>query len=265
MVGGKDISENLKKLGLDDREIEVYLTLLNKESFTIWRLSKDSGVPRSTVYRVVEDLVSKKFAEWVVGHKVQMVKAVRPKDLGSLVEEKKSEYESARESLETLQGMVKDVMSEVPQTQVRYYQGKDGLKQLLWNSLKADKEVFGYSEFGRIEVTGKSFYNKYVAEFKKRGITDRAITNEVGLEYIKKHVLTDIDRHQLEESGIRLIPEDIYYVTGDHSMYNNVYAISYWKMGEVVGVEIENPELVKMHRSIFEMLWKMAEPLVKYL
>jgi hypothetical protein len=59
-------------------------------------------------------------------------------------------------------------------------------------------------------------------------------------------------------------PEKL-YVSGDTTIYNNTFAVAYWKQGEVVGVEIKNAELVKTQKSIFEQLWSLAEPLERYM
>lgn len=261
----KDIAQNLTNLGLSNKEVEVYMALLNSKAMTILEISEVTNIPRSTVYHLAERLVDKKFARWILEHKSTSLEALRPDDLTPIVNEKKDAFETASESLSELQKMVKSLTVNVPKTQVRYYQGREGIKQILWNTLKAEKEVVGYSEFGRISVTERKFYNEYVREFRNRGLTDRVVCNELGFDYIRKHVIDAPIKHQLEETSIKVIPQKIFYVSGDHSLYNNTYSICYWKKGEIVGVEIENEELVKMHKSIFEILWKTADPLSKHL
>ncbi|MBN2101094.1 helix-turn-helix domain-containing protein [Candidatus Dojkabacteria bacterium] len=264
MVDTEDIHQNLIRLGLDENEAEVYMTLLGAPSMTILELSRSTNIPRSTVYRIAESLAKKKFAEWIIEHNSKKVRAITPEYLGFVVKEKKTELEEAEVSLNNLQDMIGNIVTKVPKTQVRYYQGKEGIRQIIWNTLKAKKGVFGYSEFGRIEVVGRNFYNDYVQEFRARGLTDRVIANENCFGYLDKHVLTELEKHQLESTGIRIIPKKIFYCTGDHSLYNNIYSISYWRKNETIGVEIENEELVKMHASIFEMMWKIAEPVADF-
>lgn len=265
VVDSLDIRNSLIGLGLNKIESSVYLALLSRDISSILELSRDTNIPRSTVYRVSKKLIDKRFAEWVVESKVQKVKAVRPDGLDFVLKEKSNDLKNVTNSLKNLQQMVSSVVTHVPKTQVRYYQGKSGMQQLIWNTLKANKEICGYSEFGRVDVVGVKFYQEYVREFNLRGLRDRAIANENGLNYIKNHVISSESKHQLDESGIKLIPKEKFYVSGDTSFYNNIYSVSYWKKGEIVGVEVENIELVKMHQSIFDILWNLAEPLSDFL
>lgn len=265
MVDSTDIQQNLKILGLSEEESIVYINLLNKTSAGILEISREVNIPRTNVYRICDELVKKKFAKWIVGDRGSNIEAVRPRHLDFLIKEKESELEGYANSLNSLQEMAQDIATKVPKTQVRYYQGKEGIKQIIWNTLKAKNEVFGYSEFGRIEVVGKAYYTKYVEEFKFRKIKDRAISNQKCLDYYVKYVIGKENIHQIDKDNVKIIPKNIFYVSGDHSIYNDIYSMSYWKSNEVVGVEIQNPELVKLHKTIFELMWKLAEPVEKYL
>jgi sugar-specific transcriptional regulator TrmB len=258
MVDKMEITKSLEKLGLNLSEIDVYYELLYVEKLSILELSKKLNIPRTTIYRICEKLSQKGFLTWVVSNNGKDVKAVRAENLKFLVEEQKAKLKEVDSSIMKLRDFSNEIMMHVPKTEIRYYQGRDGMRQLIWNCLRAEKEIVGYSEFGRVSVVGEDFYDSYVKEFKLRGLKDRAITNDSGLKYVEQFVVPD--KHQLALDNIRQISKDVFYVSGDHSIYNNTYAICYWNQGEIVGMEIENPELVMLHRSIFELLWGIAKP-----
>lgn len=54
-----DISTIVRKYGFNESEIKVYLTLINHEQMTGYEVSKLSGVARSKVYNVLENLIQK--------------------------------------------------------------------------------------------------------------------------------------------------------------------------------------------------------------
>ena len=54
-----DISTIMRKYGFNESEIKVYLTLINHEQMTGYEVSKLSGVARSKVYNVLENLIQK--------------------------------------------------------------------------------------------------------------------------------------------------------------------------------------------------------------
>lgn len=264
MVDKVDIKQYLINLGLDEDEALCYKTLTQSPvSMPVTNLSKEIDIPRSTVYRICENLVKKRFAMWVVGERGREIQAIDSQQLDFLIKEKRGELQNVKKTVHALQEMLGSITT-LPKTKVKYYQGKEGIKQIIWNTLRAEKEVIGYSEFGRIAVTGESFYEKYVQEFKLRNIEDKAISNEHCIAYYKENVVNINKNHQMKAMGVRIIPEETFYVSGDHSIYNDTYAISYWKGSEVVGVEIENSELVKMHKSIFSILWNIAKPVSEF-
>jgi hypothetical protein len=150
--------------------------------------------------------------------------------------------------------------ANVPETQVRYYKGAEGIRQMMWNTLKADRQTVGYSEFGRVEVVGQEYTARWAQEFRSRGLVDRAIANPTPevKKYIKEVIMTG--RHQLDVEHIKFFPQNQLYITGDTTIYNNICAVCYWRQGEVVGVEVENPEFVRTQKTMFELLWKQAKP-----
>ncbi|MCA9378916.1 helix-turn-helix domain-containing protein [Candidatus Dojkabacteria bacterium] len=263
MVDKSDILTNLQKIGLDPEESTVYLELTNHQAISILELSKHCGIPRSTVYRVCENLVNRRYAEWVVPKRGAKVKAIFPKQLSFLVKDRQEEAKEVHHALHDLSRMINGPLQNVSATQVRYYEGIAGLKQTIWNSLQAKGEIIGYSTYGRREIVTDKWYAKYVREFRLRKLRDRVITNEQAVGYLRKFM--DPLNHQQEIKDVRLLPQSKFYISGDVSIYNNVYSVSYWKQGEIVGVEIENPEMVKTQKSIFELLWEQAESLENYL
>lgn len=263
MVDKSDILSNLLKLGLDQEESIVYLELTGHQSISILELSKHCGIPRSTIYRICESLVDKRFAEWVVPKRGAKIRAVFPKQLSFLIKDKQEEAKEIHHALHDLSKIISGPLPSVSATQVRYYEGISGLKQVIWNSLQSKGEIIGYSTYGRREIVTDKWYAKYVREFRLRKLRDRVITNEQAMDYLRKFM--DPVNHQQEIKDVRLLPQAKFYISGDVSIYNNVYSVSYWKQGEIVGVEIENPEMVKTQKSIFELLWGQAEGLEKYL
>lgn len=254
----------MKNLGLDERESSIYLSLLEGESMSILELSRDTGIPRTTLYRIVDSLINKRFVEEEVHENGSKLVVKRPEELDFIVKEGLQELDGMKDALSSLKEVAEEITSTVPRTKVRYYKGIEGLQQMLWNSLKGS-DVIGYSEFGRVDMVGKKFYEEYVKEFRFRGSKDRVVSNQKCLDYYLSHILSEENKHQLDKDGIKILDKEIFYVSGDTSIYNNVYAVSYWKGSEIVGVEIENDELVKLHRSIFEILWKQAKPIDRYL
>lgn len=255
--------ENLLHLGLSPIESQVYIYLAESSPTTALALSRLLAVPRTSIYDALSRLSEKRLIERVVRAKSTYFKASPTSQFEPLIIAEKEKINSMMSALKSLESQLKPRIDEIKSTEVRYYQGAEGMRQMIWNCLKAEKEEMGYSVFGRVEVVGLPFYKKFVEEFSRRKLNNRVIINptERTLGFIHRDVRPNL--HHLSVQNIRSIPSDKLYIAGDTMIYNNTYAVSYWQGHEVVGVEIENPDFVKHELSIFELLWKLAKPITQ--
>lgn len=261
MADKTDLIQNLKNIGLVEDEITVFISLTNSSEQSAYQVSKSTNIPRTSVYRILENLVDKKVVESIISNNGNKYRVIKPSKLGILTNEKKLELEKYEDSIEKIENYLQTLSPTLPKTQIRYYQGPEGIKQIMWNALKAETNCVGYSVFGRIEVVGKSFIDKYNKEFAARKITDKVIISKREINRVHEFV----NKGSLHKTfdNIRVISNKNFYVAGDTTIYNNIYAVCFWKHGEIIGVEIENPEIVKVQRGIFETLWDIATPLKK--
>lgn len=262
MIMTDEMTKKLLELfELSPIEAEIYLCLYAKKPQTVVELSKNVGLARSTIYDNIEKLIQKGLAERIVLYKSQKFRAHPVNTLYTQIEEKQSNLNQLESAYEQLQKQLSFPHQLPNETQVRYYHGKQGLQQMMHNSLAADKEVVGYSVYGRVNIVGSKFMKKWVAEFNRLKLNDRVITNPrpKTIEILKVDLKPE--EHQQSKDDVRYLPEEQLYVSGDTTVYNNIFAVCYWQDSEVVGVEIENEELVKTQKSIFEMLWKVAKPI----
>ncbi len=69
--------EKLTKLGFTLREARVYISLLNKSSFTATEIAKTSNIPRQKIYEILDNIIKKGICIEKIG-KVKRYKAVEP-------------------------------------------------------------------------------------------------------------------------------------------------------------------------------------------
>jgi sugar-specific transcriptional regulator TrmB len=257
----KEYIEKLASFGLNDVESKIYLHLVHNEPKTFLEISKALSIPRTSIYDNSEKLIEKGLLERIVNFKSQKLKAYPIDHLGNIVDKEKEKVEKMQDVLETFKSDINfSSLKTSSFTEVRYYSGAEGLRQIMWNTLKAKTEMYGYSIMGRMEVVGEKFMQKYVDEFKKRKLKDRVIVNPVEFTLNYVGIFADTSKSQLAFENIRYIDKDRMYIAGDTTIYNDTFALCFWKEGEVVGVEIDNPEFVKTQKSIFELLWEVAKP-----
>lgn len=264
IMANQELIEQLKTFGLGSVEAKIYLHLLNKQPKTILELARDLALPRTSVYDNSLKLAEKGLIQRIVTFKSQKLEAFPLSILQTRLDKERSKLDELQENLSDLEKHLAQNFVPPANTEVRYYQGDEGFQQMMWNALSAEDEMVGYSTLGRIEIVGQKFSKRWSEEVLERKIKDRVILNPTkeALEYLTKYG-AGVYRNQYQTT--RLLDKKRLYISGDTTIYNNIFAVGYWKQGEVVGVEIENPELVKTQKSIFEELWKLADPLENYL
>jgi sugar-specific transcriptional regulator TrmB len=258
----QDIRTLLAQFDLSPIEIDIYLYLIGKEPQTIVGIAKTLHLPRTTIYDNTGKLLEKGLIEREIRYKSQAFRAHPVNILQGVIDQKNAEAANLQTTLKQIQAQL--VVPELTKysTKVRYYHGRQGLQQMMYNSLNAEKETFGYSVYGRVEIVGKKFTKTWVEDFKAKNLRDRVITNDNPrtLDILKVDV-KPYKHQQTLDQDIRYLPQRDFYVSGDTTIYNHIFAVCYWLEGEVVGIEIDNPELVKTQKSIFELLWKQAHPI----
>jgi sugar-specific transcriptional regulator TrmB len=257
----QEIIKLLTKFGISELEAIIYIGLLKIGPCSPLELSKHLKRARTSVYDNLDKLLEAGLVEKIILENTQNFKAHSLESLQTIIDNQKSKISEMDIALSKLSKL--DTLTKKPSqnVEVKYYEGLEGMRQMIWNTLSAEKFVTGYSILGRNEIVGKKFINRYLKEFKNRGIIDKVIINP------KKHSYDAINRKikiQKDDfkiiNDVRVIPTSIINIKGDISIYNDIYALQYWDSQKIYGVEIQSKELVYTQKTIFETFWKMAEP-----
>src|SRR3989338_10108245 len=112
------IKETLKSLGMTQNEIEVYITLLNKNELSVNEIGNKSGLHRQVCYDALDRLLEKGFVSYITKNSKKFFKALNPEKILDYLEEKKQEVNSILPELNTL------FKTEKEETNVEVIKGK---------------------------------------------------------------------------------------------------------------------------------------------
>src|SRR3989344_273406 len=118
-----DISA-LKALGLTNREIEVYLKLLEKGEAPAGALAKETSVSRTHVYEALQSLIDRGIVSSVTRDFRKHYKAAEPEKLLKFVRETEDKIHQLLPQLKILQ----KPPEKAPKIEV--YEGKEGIKTI---------------------------------------------------------------------------------------------------------------------------------------
>lgn len=247
----------LKNIGLSDKEIALYRAALSSGVCSIKQLADDAGFNRTTAYRFLTALHKRGLVEWVVGARGRLVQVAPFDSLAHYLKEEQRRLAGIEAALPQAIDQLKAMEHRKKlTTQVRYFEGQLGIKQMIWNTLRAESDTRSYASLTRREVISPSFEDEFEREWARKGLKDRVITNEKRGEYIAKRLIPEYRRCV----DIRIIPTKTYYITNDIIIYNDIFAIMSLEKDHLVGVEIENAEIAKTQASIFDIVWRVATP-----
>mgnify|MGYP003732561691 CR=1 FL=1 len=260
MMNSSDLTKKLENFGLNRKQAKVYLTLLNRDLLTPVELARESKLNRTTIYRVLEELNNIGLVEEILDQHRFKARAVSPERLDILIAKEESKLEEKRKKLPKLVSEL-SVLNHQPSgsTQVKYFRGKNGLQQMLWNTLKTQSELVGYGYADWNDGVGKEFAEKLRKEVVKRKIKSREIQNNN--QFLKMSEWTKVeDYNRFYEC--RFILKSVVDINHDTYIYDGVFAFYHLFEGDLFGVEIHNKEIAKTQRQIFEVLWKQSKKML---
>jgi sugar-specific transcriptional regulator TrmB len=108
----EEILETLKYFGLSEYESKVYIALVSLGPSKAGSISRESSVPQSKVYNILEDLIRKQLVEVFEGRPKEF-KAITPKVImKNFVKEKEDEFKSIRQRALTISSLLKPAIDD---------------------------------------------------------------------------------------------------------------------------------------------------------
>jgi hypothetical protein len=149
--------------------------------------------------------------------------------------------------------------------EIKYFSEVNGARQLFWNTLRTDKEVFVYSEFGRSKFVGKRFYKSFVARSKEIGFRERVIINPKPrvINLLKRDNNTPLARTKVET--MRAVETKTFRIKGESFIYDDVYAVVYLQDCKIEGFEIKSMHFSLMQKRMWGTMWDLGVPVDKIL
>jgi sugar-specific transcriptional regulator TrmB len=244
----------IKPLGLNSQEVEVYLFLLKNSEQTALSLSRKLHIGRTKVYRILDKLVKKNIILEKLGSRGLQFEAAHPQSLEQLVADKEIKAKTARESLSTVVSQLELLMpNQVKKSKVLYYEGLEGLKQVSYNTTRANGvlRVFEVSHLG--DFLDEDFSEQIRKEYLRKKIITRDLTNQKSFKSFSKN------KEFIKKcSEFRFIDKKDLEIKFETLIYNDVYVTYTYQGNEVFCIEVYNQQLADMQKQLFDFIWKKA-------
>jgi HTH-type transcriptional regulator, sugar sensing transcriptional regulator len=240
-----------KKLGLNDKEIKVYLTLLEYGAISVRSLAELADLNRGSAYDILKSLQEKGLVSYFHQDTKQKFVAEDPSSLVKLVENKEKELQKVKDNFGDLIPELKalqDKGGNLPTT--KFYEGIKGIREILDDLLltmseQETKEYFVYSATEASADLNQAFPD-FTKQRIKKGISVKAISMAEGGA-----------THGLDERkwlGTKEESATFILIYGNKAAF-----ISRDAKGNPVGVIIENKMIYETQKIIFLKLWDLLK------
>lgn len=243
----------IKQIGLTAKHGFVYECLLTRPNTTPLQLARETKLNRSSLYRYLEELRSKGLVELLLGDKTSKYRA-NPEGLNQYLLSEESRIEKLKTTIPSLVNELKQNVT-ISGSEVKYFQGAVGLKQMLWNVVASGKEYvgLGYEDWN-------TSVGKYFAEIlRNKNMETRIKSREISNHPDDEFGYTELGSNYQQIYSHRRIDSEILTIKHDTYIYGDVFAYYYHYEGEYFGVEIHNKEIARTERQMFEVLWGIAK------
>lgn len=238
----------LKNFGLSEKEIAVYLALVELGPSSVRDISAKSKVNRGTSYDILKSLISLGVVSYYNKESKQYFIAEQPEKLLSAIDQKKEDLDEVRKNVERSLPLIRTLFEKQGgKPAVKLYEGAKGIKQILEDVLSSDeKEYYLYSS--STTEDRKSIYTE-IPDFSKKRIAKQIYVKIISLGEGGQLVGLD-ERKQMPTGGKKIkSTHEIIYA-------GKVAHISIDKNDNPVGVVIQNEEIYNTQKLIFEFNWE---------
>lgn len=237
--------KDLQKLGLTEKEARVYLAALELGETNIQRISKKSGIKRTTSYDIIESLKEKGLISYIKKQNRTLYYAQDPREIENMLEEKKNILKKIMPELLS----ITNLWDRKPK--INFFEGVEGIKEIYKDMLRyPGKEVRAWiAETAFSDNFKNFFYDYFTPQRKVKKIWVRAfIQNSNDMREYKKR-----EAEELRKS--KIIPEN-FQIKASINLYGT-NKISIIAFEEKIGLIIESEKIFLTLENIFEMLWEV--------
>lgn len=238
------IEQILQSLGLNEKQAKVYLALLQLGRASAYGTADHSGLKRPTTYVILNELIEKGLVARVPRTRKQLFVAQSPEEYFATIEDR---LEIAKKALPELLALANRTENK---PKVMYFEGTRGIKEVsLYRLKKGEKNIVGFYG-GQVNLDPEliQFFDEVSEKFWKNEFHTRGIvpySNELA-EYR--------ERDSKHGRTMKIVPSEEY--SSKTWIHVGETYVTFSAPQDKQAVVIENKDIAKAMRQIFEIIWK---------
>lgn len=240
----------LKDIGLSEHESDVYFAMISLGPTSVLKISRASGVKRTTIYTVIDALKEKGLVRVEFRGFKSLFAAESPEKLEIILEQRKSKLKTH------LRDFMDIYNKGGGETLIRIYEGMEGIRSV-YNSLLTDikpkEDYMIIAGMQKAYALDKAFYDDLRDRRSKLPIRVRILVADPENEESKK-VLQFQKNFNMEA---RALPPETKLTT--NMVITPQRILIHQLEMPIMAIVIENKSTIKMHQELFEVMWKTTK------
>ena len=247
------IKNLLSKIGLNDKEAQIYQALLELGSAPASLIAKKASLPRQTTYSILGEMVERGYIETTESRGVTHFIG-DPKSLLILLEKQKAEIDKQKDLIQTELPRLIALRQQKALPSIQLFEGDEGMKKLFEHILDyyrhdGVKEFRGFGINKIDETSIQDFIRSFLERRHKYGVKTKLIASkeedDFGINGAAGSLGRDVRKIDIGSETAAM------YLVGDQ-----VYLFSY---EDKVGIMIQNTAIMKLLKDYFDHTWDGAK------
>jgi len=242
--------KDLTKIGMTEGESKVYLALLELGSSSVGPIVKKSGVAYSNIYEILQRLINKGLASFILKSKTKYFQPSGPENLFGYLEKQEKELRAQKDILSSFIPKLKTLQKSRPEQEAEIFVGLKGLRsayEKLAVEYKPGEWLFFYIHSEDYAKESDIFYNSIARHFKDPKIKMKGIGNK---DYRKSKFIK-----KAKFIKIRYVD---FPVPGNIDITHDKIMIVSWKPVPIAFL-VRSQQIADSMREYFESVWKIAK------
>ncbi len=247
----------LTQAGLKGDQAIVYEALLKNGPKKASQLPNFVPFKRSLSYKILNELAEMGLVlKNEKPGKVAVFEPAHPQKIKDWVAKQQEQFKNADLTLAgVLPKLISDYNLTLGMPGIQIYEGLEGAKHILDDSLTATGEIYSYIDNEEINKQYPDINKQYVNQRNKAGIKKKMIT--IDSAYIREHA----NSFNKSTTAVRVISSPAPFTT-IMQIYDTKVSYITLRGKSIISVLMDNPHISKMHKTLFEAMWQTARPVV---
>jgi sugar-specific transcriptional regulator TrmB len=252
LIAMDEIRSALRSAGLTEGESNVYLALVHLGSTTVGPIIDQARISSSKVYIILDKLIHKGLATYVVNEKTKYFQAAQPVALLAYLNDQEKEFRKTREAISDIIPKIRVLQSQNPREESRIFKGYEGVRTGFLEAIESIPDTGEYCFFS----TGygddpqlKRFFAKIVLQLKRRRIKVLGIASMAERALFEKYYTTQLGYR------MRYAP---HFWPADITIAGEYVLTLIWRENEPLLYAVRSKQFVESYRTFFHNTWKDA-------